>query len=131
MCVPGCVGEVDPEADLDLVAPHGGENHGGVEEVLRRHLRVVAVVERRLQRQELAADQVVRLARAVQPPPGDRPGVAAAASAGHGLRDAGLGEVTWSTLRQLRALVMLLFLVELLLWFSNSAVTTALNMRLP
>ena len=89
--VPGCVGEVDPEADLDLVAPHGGEHHGGVEHVLRRHLRVVAVVERRLQRQELAADQVVRLARAVQPPPGDRTGIAAATSAGHGgLRDAGL-----------------------------------------
>ena len=91
MHVPRCVGEVDPEADLDLVAPHGGEHHGGVEEVLRRHLRVVAVVERRLQRQELAADQVVRLARAVQPPPGDRTGIAAATSAGHGgLRDAGL-----------------------------------------
>ena len=49
-----------------------------MEEALRRHVRVVAVVERRLQRQELAADQVVRLARAVQPPPGDRTGIAAA-----------------------------------------------------
>ena len=48
MYVPGCVGEVDPEADLDLVAPHGGEHHRGVEEVLRWNLRVVALVERRL-----------------------------------------------------------------------------------
>ena len=54
--IPRCVGEVNPEPDLDLVAPHGGEDHGGVEEVLRRDLRVVPLVERRLERQELAPD---------------------------------------------------------------------------
>ena len=88
--LPRCVGEVYPESDLDLVAPHGGEDHGGVEEVLRRHLRVVPVVERRLEREELAADQFVRLSRALQPPARDRPGVTAAtASAGHGGRGRG------------------------------------------
>ena len=56
LILPRCVGQVYPKPDLDLVAFHGGEDHGRIEEVLRLHLRVVPLVERRLECEELAAD---------------------------------------------------------------------------
>ena len=56
-CSPARLGEIYPEANLDLVGLHGLEEHAGAEPVLHGHLLVVTLVQGGLEGQEPAGAQ--------------------------------------------------------------------------